>query len=637
MIEFRYRPDVDGLRAIAVILVLLFHADLGFPGGFVGVDVFFVISGFLITGLILKENQRGKFSLKAFWIRRIRRILPASAIVVIISLAFGAILLLPSDFETLSISAFYQQLMLSNVFFWLNTGYFDGPSDLNPLLHTWSLAVEEQFYLFYPILLVSMARFSERAILPFLLLLMFASLALSEFGVRSYQNATFYLLPTRAWELLLGGALCFAPTPKPLHLRHLTAIGVLGIGGILFASLTFDSSTQFPGVAALVPCLGTAFVIFSNSKEQTLVGDALSSKPFLGIGLISYSLYLWHWPILSFAKLVMLEPPSRIHNSVALFASFIIGYLSWRFVEQPFRKAVLAPQTRGLILIALGSMLLITGFAFTIGKYDGFPSRLPPTVLAYRKSANSAKFIEEVEKQKVSRGELPSFGAKAGEIRCLAWGDSHAMSLMPAIDKACKNLGIRGYQATHSSTPPVLDLVYAPTKFGLDDRAPAWNESVVEFARHEEIDLVVIAAYWRTYESSPNFELKLNQTVERLTRTGIRVVLVRDIPHQHIDVPRLLAKTSFAGGDVTKIGVELDKHRLENSGVDEVLDQLPQSQLLSVIDPAAYFVDERRICRAEFNGIALYRDSHHLSVEGALRLTPLFAQVFTDHLKNAHP
>ena len=213
MIDFKYRPDVDGLRAVAVTLVLLFHAGLGFSGGFIGVDVFFVISGFLITGLILKEQESGKFSLANFWVRRIRRIIPAATVVVVAVLVAGFFILLPRDYEDLGKSAIAQQLMLSNVYFWRNTGYFDGPADLKALLHTWSLAVEEQFYLGYPFLMMLLHRFGRKVTVGALTFLGVGSLIVSVYGVEHHPSATFFLLPTRAWELLIGGLICFLPKP----------------------------------------------------------------------------------------------------------------------------------------------------------------------------------------------------------------------------------------------------------------------------------------------------------------------------------------------------------------------------------------------------------------------------------------
>ena len=213
MIDLKYRPDVDGLRAVAVLLVLLFHADLGFTGGFVGVDVFFVISGFLITGLILKKQRENRFELSQYWIRRIRRILPASMLMTGVTLIVGRFILMPPDYQNLGASALAQQLMVSNLYFWQNTGYFDAPANLQPLMHTWSLAVEEQFYLIFPFLLYSMGRFSSRVQLSALIPLFSMSFIASEWCVQNEPSAAYFLLPSRAWEMILGGLICYLPVP----------------------------------------------------------------------------------------------------------------------------------------------------------------------------------------------------------------------------------------------------------------------------------------------------------------------------------------------------------------------------------------------------------------------------------------
>ena len=270
MIQFRYRSDVDGLRAVAIFLVILFHTHLGFPGGYVGVDVFFVISGFLITGLIIKKQQEHRFSLIEFWERRIRRIIPAATVMVAATLAAGSFLLLPNDLAELTESAIWQQLMLSNVFFWKFTSYFGGPAETKALLHTWSLAVEEQFYLGFPILLIFLKRFSKRVSIVILLTLFFASLGLSEWGVRYHPIAAFFLLPTRMWEFLLGALLVFLPVSSRQNIFWLNCWAWIGFLGILFSASVFEPTNQFPGLKALLPCVATALVIYANSAKQNV-------------------------------------------------------------------------------------------------------------------------------------------------------------------------------------------------------------------------------------------------------------------------------------------------------------------------------------------------------------------------------
>ena len=286
-----YRRDIDGLRALAVLPVLLFHAKLGCPGGFVGVDVFFVISGFLISSLILKELDDGTFSLITFWERRIRRILPALTVVVLTCLVAGWILYLPEDFEMLGKSVIAQATLLSNVFFYrqglVGGGYFAAASDTKTLLHTWSLAVEEQFYLLFPLLLLFLARYRRLFLAPTIAGLVVVSLVLSIVGSYSYPQATFYLLPARAWELLLGSLLTLMRGRFALGGLLRETAGWFGISLVGYAMLFYGVDTRFPGAAAISPCLGAALIIFSSESRLSFVGRILSIKPVVFVGLIS--------------------------------------------------------------------------------------------------------------------------------------------------------------------------------------------------------------------------------------------------------------------------------------------------------------------------------------------------------------
>ena len=299
MIDFRYRADVDGLRAVAVIMVLLFHADIGMLGGYVGVDVFFVISGFLITGLILKQQRSGTFSLLQFWGRRIRRIIPASTLVGVVCLLAGT-LLLPADFSELAKSLTAQQLMVSNIYFWKASDYFGGTAEVMPLLHTWSLAVEEQFYLGYPLVLIVLYRWSTRTAVAVLFAMAAVSLIIAEWGVWHHPTATFYLLPPRACELLLGGLLVYCPEPHRIGQTWRELGSWIGLALVVFAGVGYSTDTSFPGLTAMVPCVGTGLIIYLNTLQPTRLARILSLRPVVFIGMISYSLYLWHWPLFAF-------------------------------------------------------------------------------------------------------------------------------------------------------------------------------------------------------------------------------------------------------------------------------------------------------------------------------------------------
>ncbi len=346
-------------------------------GGYVGVDVFFVISGFLITGILVRELEAEQFSLLGFYERRARRILPALFVVLAISTAFAVLLMLPYE-----LAAFGRRLVaiiffVSNVLFWQESGYFSPASELDPLLHTWSLAVEEQYYIFFPFALWACWRWFARGVTPFLVLTTLGSLILAEFLSTRYPSSNFYLVPTRAWELLAGSltALYLMRRAAPQGLLA-EAVGIAGLGAILFAIVAYDAATPFPSLWALVPVLGSVAIILAVSPA-TLVGKLLGSTAFVGVGLISYSAYLWHQPLFAFARLLDVDnhPPQILMLMLGL-AALVLAWLSWRFVERPFRNKDAFSRKRIFALSGLGGAVLAGLGAIAILS-SGLPQRYP--------------------------------------------------------------------------------------------------------------------------------------------------------------------------------------------------------------------------------------------------------------------
>lgn len=335
--SMKYRPELDGLRAVAVVSVVLCHARTpGFQGGFVGVDIFFVLSGYLITAIILKDLQRGTFSIASFYERRSRRILPALYFVIICTLPVAFLLMMPSQLKDYSQSLVAVSAFSANIYFYLKSGYFDPSADLSPLLHTWSLAVEEQFYFMFPLLLIFIYRFFRQAALPTMLILASASLWIAQTLLGTDASQSFYLPFSRAWELMFGALLNFLPERSGSEKLRWELISVVGIGLIAGSILVLNDHSPFPGLAALPPTLGTALVIYCSSGAN-YTGRLLGSSPFAGIGMISYSIYLWHQPLFAIIRLRTLGEPSLLTFLALAILSFALGYLSWRFVERPFR------------------------------------------------------------------------------------------------------------------------------------------------------------------------------------------------------------------------------------------------------------------------------------------------------------
>lgn len=332
----KYRREIDGLRAVAVVPVILFHAGFKtFQGGYVGVDIFFVISGFLITSILLDELQPGNFSITTFYNRRAKRILPALFVVMLSCLPFAYFWMLPSQLADFSESLIAVLFFVSNILFWQESGYFSAAADLQPMLHTWSLAVEAQYYLIFPIFLLLLWRLGRDRAFGGVIALTAASFILSEWISRSEPSASFYLAPTRAWELLVGSICAFISVDhsrKPSNV--LSAVGIILI---VFAVFHFDEGTPYPSGYTIVPVTGAALIILYGSSG-TWVWRFLSKAPVVGVGLISYSAYLWHQPLFAFARIRSLTEPTQALMAVLSIASIFLGWATWKFVEQPFRK-----------------------------------------------------------------------------------------------------------------------------------------------------------------------------------------------------------------------------------------------------------------------------------------------------------
>ena len=367
----KYRAEIDGLRGLAVVPVILFHAGFEtFSGGFVGVDVFFVISGYLITTILLDEIEVKHFSLVNFYERRARRILPALFFVMFVSIPLAWMWMLPSQMNDFSKGLIAVSLFVSNVLFWRESGYFDANAEENPLLHTWSLAVEEQFYLLFPIFLILVWRFGKARVFWMIVVMALISLMLSEWGWRNRATANFYLAPTRAWELLTGSIAAIIVRKTGVQKNDFLAI--LGLAAILFSIFAYSAATPFPSLYTIVPIIGVVLVIIYASKE-TLVAKLLSTNIFVGIGLLSYSAYLWHQPLFAFSRILWLELHG-ISAAFLVFATLPLSYFSWRFIEKPFRNRATIGR-RGIFIFSLLGALAFSMFGIFGIVTDGFKDR----------------------------------------------------------------------------------------------------------------------------------------------------------------------------------------------------------------------------------------------------------------------
>jgi peptidoglycan/LPS O-acetylase OafA/YrhL len=356
----KYRPEIDGLRALAVLPVILFHAGFEyFSGGFVGVDVFFVISGYLITTIIISEMAEGKFSIVNFYERRARRILPALFFVMAACLPFALFWLTPIHLKDFGQSILAVSTFSSNILFWWESGYFGTAAELKPLLHTWSLAVEEQYYILFPVFLMSIWRLGIKWVLIILSITFFVSLGTAQWGAYKSPSTAFFLLPTRGWELLVGVFAAFY-LKHNMYLKSLflnQILSLLGLGMIVYSIIAFDESTPFPSLYALIPTIGTGLIILSSTK-QTVVHSLLGSKVLVGLGLISYSAYLWHQPLLAALAFNMPFEERYFYKILVILITLALAYLSYKFIEGPFRNKYQISKQNIFIFAIVGSISL---------------------------------------------------------------------------------------------------------------------------------------------------------------------------------------------------------------------------------------------------------------------------------------
>jgi peptidoglycan/LPS O-acetylase OafA/YrhL len=624
----KYRPDIDGLRAIAVLAVVLFHFELGVGGGYVGVDVFFVISGYLITKLILADLERSRFSMLAFWERRVRRLLPAMFVMVGTVLVAGYFLLLPEAYKELAESVVWQMFFLSNVYFWLTTSYFAGPAEEKPLLHTWSLSVEEQFYLLVPLLMLACWRYARDrmgVVRMFIAVIAVGSFLISVYTVAFHRSVAFYLLPSRAWELALGGLLATLPSGWPAQNAWVrSGAAAAGLAAIVMACVAFSAKTPFPGVAALLPCLGTAAVIWAGeSGGGGWVARLLSLRPLVFIGLISYSLYLWHWPVRAFARYWELEPPDYGQKFLMVAASIALAVGSYYFVEQPFRRRKIFGERKRLFLGAIAAVGVLAILSGIVWLSSGLPQRLSKEIFAYgRAQADRVGFQTTIED--VEAGRLLPLGAQSdGAASVLVWGDSHAMVLTPAFDDALKSLGLKGEAAAYTATAPLLDF-YRPTEFGLNEKAATYNRRVLEHIAKNKPSDVFLAGNWKGYQemrSSPeqgDLKKQLLSTVEAVAATGVKPWVVLQVPKHRQSVPKLLLQEKMLGRDISGY---LDRPSEWNGLTDDGPELIERIRELGgeVFDlrPAFYEEETGAYSFLEKDGYPLYRDDNHLTPHGS--------------------
>lgn len=671
-----YRPDIDGLRAIAILAVVAYHSGIPFtPGGFIGVDIFFVISGYLITGLLLKEiSSTGRIHIGRFVARRVRRLLPAFFVVSISALGASALLMFPQELPRLAKSAIAASLISSNFHFLkFSGGYFDPSTDLMPLLHTWSLGVEEQYYLVWPIMLWSLWHLSthlgkqQSRLIPLSLFLLFIfSLAANIFFVQELHATVFYLMPFRAWEFALGGLLVWLG-PRLQHLPKWGSEILFAFGSslIIYSILYFSDNLTYPGWHALLPVLGTAIVIASGcNASSTCSQHLLACKPMVSIGMLSYGWYLWHWPMLALVRAHDLGTRVILRDITISIIALFLSWLTYRLIESPIRYARpwAFKTTRGSLMLGFGLTLLIIAAASLVSEYGKKRAGQLGEITA---SATDPEELERLQKCAATQSaEDCSIGQANTPIRIIAWGDSHVAHWAPLLATEAKRNQTRILIRSAPTCPPLLGAVPYKGNRGLLECGKLNEETFLEINKTAitgKLTGLIVSARWNEYLArqetdpgamtawalagnwqslGPNGEgsapvgtapydhpgsvatmaTAASQTIDRLLHLGVRVLLIAPVPELYFNGPQCLYLRSDEQCTVPRGKVE--ERRKAAMAVLQLAAKGKEN--VQIYDPIDEFCDQKT-CYTKRHGIIQYTDHNHLSPVKAQALVSALA------------
>lgn len=635
-----FRPDIEGLRALAVMLVVAYHARVPFiSGGFVGVDVFFVVSGFLITGLITEEIGRtGKLNLASFYGRRARRLLPAAALTIAVSLAVGALIASPLEQLDFSKSAAAAAFYFSN-FWFIRTGggYFHTNLASNPSLHTWSLAVEEQFYLFWPVLILLVSRSKQRQHrLIALGAVSVVSFVLSMWLMPDYPRWAFFASPPRVWEFGLGGLMSIALQGRTSDDSRIRFAGWAGVAMLFAAAMLFKESTPFPGVAAWLPCVGTLLLLLpaSVSKQRTLLGSVLESRPFQYIGRHSYTWYLWHWPVLVFA-LSWYPNLSLGYRVVAAVLALGLAVITHRVVENPIRhsrRLAASPAKSigmGLAVSAAAAVLAVGSYALALRQAREPEQRIFTAAARDRGGVASQGCLSryrDVEPNDCIRG------APSSDRTVVLFGDSHAAQWLPGLAEFARSADIRLVVFVKGGCPAAFVSISSGRKD--NEECAEWRRRALDRIGRINPDAVIVSNY-QSYVTERNnwkdpfatWEEGNRQLYRKLTGAGLTTIVVRDTPRPFVDIPICLSRAQRRTGSVDGACM-IDRKRSVDDRTFEI-EKKAASGLAKVhfVDFSDAFCTDTT-CSPMVGGLVVYRDDSHITGGFSNSLAPnLAAQI----------
>lgn len=640
-----YRIEIDGLRAIAVLSVIVFHAGFStFRGGYVGVDIFFVISGYLITTIILEDVENGTFSFLKFYERRARRILAPLFLVILCTTPFAYMWMLPLELKAFSASIVSVCVFLSNILFWRQSGYFDASAEQKPLLHTWSLAVEEQFYIIFPFAILLMSKLCRSVMIWGIVLIALASLGLSEYASRYHPWFNFYWLPTRAWEFMIG-ALCPFIHLKAGQIRD-NLLSIAGLIAICSSIWLFDESIPFPSLYAALPVLGTSAIILF-AREGTITYSILSLKPIVGIGLVSYSAYLWHQPLFALARIRSLTQPTPQIMLFLVVLSLVLAYACWRFVETPVRRTQASILTASSIGVSIFLGLGTTGYIA-----EGFPARGFGEALTLSQFSGDqnprTKCISGPNEIIPIRNSCVYGNEQRIKVALIGDSHAHALAYQLGVEFSALSVGLREF--THSGCPPIYGYRWT-AEDGLHDCDKFHKEIVAYIRSAPEIEIIVLWTRWPLYVEFDRYdngeggieagkiavpEIGLFEAVNReeikrkignlyldsineMLNLDKKVVLIYPQPEVGWDVPQYLSKAIAFGVNITRpLTTSFEQFKKRTQFVSDELDKA-ESEYLARVYPARIFCDTfvANRCAAEDGKTPFYSDNNHVNNIGA--------------------
>jgi len=625
-----YRSEIDGLRALAVLSVILCHGGFQtFSGGYVGVDVFFVISGFLITSFILTELANGSFSLLKFYERRIRRLFPALFLVTFTCIPFAWLYLDPNQYRDFSQSLVAVATFTSNLLFWKEAGYFDTASELKPLLHTWSLAVEEQYYILFPFLLMLMWRFRRVWILGITGIILIISLTLAQWSVNAKPIAGYYLLPTRGWELLLGAMValyCLKSDHRKWRKVEREVGGWLGVFLIVFAILAFDRETPFPGLFALIPTVGTSLVILFATKDSW-IGKIIGNKFLVSIGLISYSAYLWHYPLFVFARHINEDVPNALTMLSLGFVSLCLAYLSWKFVEVPFRSHGKFSR-RQVFGWGFSASVALAVIGFIGHSQNGFAAELPSKSTDVIKWTNE-NFVIVGD----SHGSMLAAGLKSitsGTVTNFTSGGCVPFRNVDRYDSRstpgdCVNQVNSWIDKLISEDPDAIIILASMGPVYLDGVPFKGKDDARTIG--SGLQLITDMRLTNRYQV---YEIGLRQTLDELLMlTNARTVFTIDVPElginygchrqsKQIEIGTFLVRDRINVVDSKNCFVSRKEYDARAKSYKKLINRvLVDYPTITVVDPTEFFCDSK-ICKGYDSQFGfLYKDHDHLNENGS--------------------